>query len=55
MKDYTQIKNQKELIEKHIAFLKQQYLNAIMSDDEWHNAMQEATAALKKVNKQLYV
>lgn len=53
MKDYTQLKNQKELIEKHIAFLKQQYLEAIMSDIEWHNAMQEASKDLQKVNKLL--
>jgi hypothetical protein len=53
MKDYTQLRKQKELIEKHINFLKQQYLEALMNDVDLNREMQEASAALKKVTKQL--
>jgi hypothetical protein len=51
MKDYEALKHQKKLIEKHIVFLKQQYLEALMSDLEWNHEMAEANAALNKVNK----
>lgn len=53
MKDYTKLKNQKALIEKHISYLKQQYVSGMLNDFEWHHEMEEANAALKKVNKQL--
>ena len=53
MKDYTQLKKQKELIEKHISFLKQQYVDAVMTDEDWSKEMEEASAALKKVTKQI--
>jgi hypothetical protein len=51
MKNYTNLKNQKALIEKHISYLKQQYLSGVIDDVEWNHEMAEANAALKKVNK----
>lgn len=53
MKDYTQLKSQKSLIEKHISYLKQQYLNGLMNELEWNQEMAEANEALRKVNKQI--
>jgi len=53
MKNYSQLKTEKLLIEQHIAFLKQQYLNAIMPELEWNQEMDKATQSLRKVNKQL--
>jgi hypothetical protein len=50
---YEQLKFQKSLIEKHIAFLKQQYMDALMSDLEWHHEMSKANEDLRKVNKLL--
>jgi len=53
MKEYTQLKKQKELIEKHIGFLKQQYMDALLTDIELDREMSEAMMALKKINKQI--
>ena len=50
-KNYSQLKADKALIEKHITFLKQQYLEALMSDLEWNCEMEKATQTLIKVNK----
>ena len=53
MKDYTQLKIQKSLIEKHISFLKEQYVAALLTDGELFQQMDEASKALRKVTKQL--